>query len=139
MENLVRTAIRHYNDFMAEAQLYETWVVQDNKPDLKQKLIVLKMQIATINAWLQLLNHDERFVVQKHLIDEIEWPRVAFEYRERWKNEFFRTERSLQIYQANAIAKISAFADKHREITLHLFSIFLNDQENDEKSFPEMH
>ena len=23
MENLVRTAIRHYNDFMAEAQLYE--------------------------------------------------------------------------------------------------------------------
>lgn len=122
METLVRNVICHYNDFVAEAQLYEKWLLQAEDPLLKKNLTLLEIKIATVNAWLNLLNHDERFVVQKHLIEEIEWPRVAFEYRERWKNEFIRTERSLQIYQANAIAKIAVFADRHRKITLRLFA-----------------
>lgn len=122
METLVRNVICHYNDFVAEAQLYEKWLLQAEDPVLKKQLTLLEVKIATVNAWLNLLNHDERFVIQKHLIEEIEWPRVAFEYRERWKNEFIRTERSLQIYQANAIAKIAAFANRHREIILSLFS-----------------
>lgn len=122
METLVRNVICRYNDFVAEAQLYEKWLLQAEDPVLKKSLTLLEIKIATVNAWLNLLNHDERFVIQKHLIEEIEWPRVAFEYRERWKNEFIRTERSLQIYQANAIAKIAAFADRHREIMLRLFS-----------------
>lgn len=122
METLVRNVICRYNDFVAEAQLYEKWLQQVDDPELKKSLALLNVKIATVNAWLNLLNHDERFVVRKHLIEEIEWPRVAFEYRERWKNEFIRTERSLQIYQANALAKIAAFAQKHNEITLHLFS-----------------
>lgn len=122
METLVRNVICRYNDFVAEAQLYEKWLLQAEDPVLKKKLTLLEVKIATVTAWLNLLNHDERFVIQKHLIEEIEWPRVAFEYRERWKNEFIRTERSLQIYQANAIAKIALFADRHREITLQLFS-----------------
>lgn len=122
MEELIRSAICKYNDYVAEAQLYEKWLAQVDDPDTKSRLTLLELKIAAIHAWLNLLNADEKFVVQKHLMEEIEWPRVAFEYRERWTREFSRTERSLQVYQASALAKIAAFARKHREITIRLFS-----------------
>ena len=121
MEELVRNAICQYNDYVAEAKLLGKWLEQADDPTAKTTCTILELKIAIINAWLNLLNADEKFVVRKHLIEEMEWPRVAFEYRERWKNEFARTERSLQVYQVNALAKIVAFADKHREITLRLF------------------
>ena len=123
MEELIRNSISQYNDFIAEAHLYEEWLMQTDDPELKNQLSLLELKIAAINAWLNLLSADEKFVIQKHLIDKIEWPRVAFEFRERWKDEFTRTERSLQVYQANALAKIVSFATKHKEITLRLFPI----------------
>lgn len=122
MEQLIRSVISKYNDYLAEAELYEKWLAQVDDPDTKNHLTLLELKIAAIHAWMNLLNADEKFVLQKHLIEEIEWPRVAFEYKERWKCEFTRTERSLQVYQASALAKIAAFAEKHREITLRLFS-----------------
>ncbi len=122
MEQLVRSVICKYNDYQAEVQLYEKWLAHAEDMAMKSCLALLELKIATINAWLNLLSADEKFVVQKHLIEEMDWPRVAFEYRERWKCEFTRTERSLQIYQASALAKIVAFAEKHNEISLRLFA-----------------
>lgn len=122
MEQLVRSVICKFNDYQAEAQLYEKWLTQADDPDTKNFLVLLELKIAVINAWMNLLSTDEKFVLQKHLIEEMEWPRVAFEYRERWKHEFARTERSLQVYQASALAKISEFAKKHHEITMKLFA-----------------
>ncbi len=122
MEQLIRSVIGKYNDYLAEAQLYEKWLPQVDDTGKKNHLTLLELKIAAINAWMNLLNADEKFVVQKHLVEEMEWPRVAFEYKERWKCEFTRTERSLQVYQASALAKIIAFAEKHREITVRLFS-----------------
>lgn len=97
MQTLVKNAIRQYSDYVSEAGLLEKWLEQVDDPVVKTRLTVLEVKIAAINAWLNLLNTDEKFVVQKHLIEEMEWPRVAFEYRERWKQEFARTERSLQV------------------------------------------
>ena len=121
MEELIRSIIGKYNDYQAEAQLYTKWLAQVDDPDMKNYLTLLELKLAAINAWMNLLNVDERFVIQKHLMEEMEWPRVAFEYRDRWNGEFTRTERSLQVYQANALAKITAFAENHREITTRLF------------------
>ena len=67
-------------------------------------------------------NEDELFVIQKHLIDKLDWPRVASDYTERWNHEFIRTERSLSTYQTNALKKISVFAQRHKELLLRLFS-----------------
>lgn len=126
MISLVRNVIYHYNDLLAENQLYQNWFSKFRSEELKDKATTLQIKLAIVNAWFDLLSYDERFVIQKHLIDKIEWPRIAFEYRERWKNEFFRTERSLQIYQANALSKIALFAEKHKDITLYFFSEYVN-------------
>lgn len=121
MEQLVRSVICKYKDYQAEASLYEKWLAQIDDPDTRNRFVLLELKIAAVHSWMDLLNIDEKFVIQKHLIEEMEWPRVVFEYRERWKCEFARTERSLQIYQANALAKIAEFAEKNSEITLKLF------------------
>lgn len=122
MEMLVRNAICQYNTYVSEARLYEKWFFQMNDEEASKKMHLIEMKISTINAWLNLLSYDEKFVIEKHLIDGIEWARIAFEFRERWNKEFFRTERTLQIYQAKALKKIALFANAHREITLSLFS-----------------
>lgn len=122
MEQFVRTVIGKYNGYVSEAQLYEKWLSQVDDPDTRNHLTLLELRIAAINAWLNLLNADERFVIQKHFIEELEWPRISYAYSERWNHEFVRTERSLLAYQTNALEKIVAFAERHKEIILRLFS-----------------
>lgn len=121
MEDLVKNVILRYSKYVAEAELLEKWLSYVDDPSMTKGLSLLELKISAIKAWFDLLNADERFVIEKHLIEQMNWPRVAFEYRERWNQEFTRTERSLQIYQAEALAKIANFANNHREITLQLF------------------
>lgn len=122
MESMVRNIISNYNSYTSEMLMYKQWVKNNSNPQNQSRLAILEQKVAIIDAWLNLLNHDEAFVIREHLINQLEWPRVAFKYRERWKNEFYRTERCLQMYQANAIAKIADFAQKHYAIMLALFS-----------------
>lgn len=121
MEELIRKVLGHYSGYVAEAALYERWLDARENPDIRDALTLLQMKITTVQSWFSLLNADERFVVQKHLIEELEWPRVAFEFAERWKREFTRTERWLNHHQANAIKKIANFCLAHEEIVLSLF------------------
>lgn len=128
MEQLIRAVICKYTEYLAEAQLYNKWLMQTGDAETKNHLTLLEIKIAVINAWMLLLNADEKFVVDKHLIEQLEWPRVVFEFKERWKCEFDRTERTLQIYQASALAKIADFSERHRDITLKIFpDMMVND------------
>lgn len=121
MEELVRTVLGKYTGFVAEAELYERWLSARENPEIRNALTLLEMKITAIQSWFNLLNADERFVIQKHLVEELEWPRVAFEFAERWKQEFSRTERSLVHYQAGAIRKIVEFSNSHKDIVFALF------------------
>lgn len=122
MEALIRKALGEYLRYVSEANLYGQWLEKQENPDIRNTLDVLQMKIAAIDSWLNLLNSDERFVVHKHMIEELEWPRVAFDFAERWKGEFTRTERTLVKYQASAIEKITDFCFANSEITMVLFS-----------------
>lgn len=127
MEELVRVVLSKYKGFIAEADLYERWLDSRENPDIRDALTLLQMKITTVQSWFNLLNADERFVIQKHIIEEYEWPRVAFEFTQRWHNEFSRTERRLVYYQTCAIKKIVNFCMAHQEIVLSLFDDLLDD------------
>ncbi len=121
MEELIKAALAHYAEYRSEAELYDKWLSNRENADIRDALIILQLKLTAIQSWFNLLNADELFVIQKHVIEELEWPRVAFEFSERWKNMFIRSERSLGKFQASALKKIAAFCDTHREITLSLF------------------
>lgn len=128
MEELVRAVLSHYSEYSAEAELYERWLSNRDNPEIREALAVLQMKLSAIQSWFSLLNADERFVIEKHLIEELEWPRVAFEFSERWKNMFIRSERSLGKFQASALKKIALFCDMHNEITLSLFGDLIEEK-----------
>ena len=53
-----------------------------------------------------MLPDDERFLVQKHLIQGLDWAKVIVEYNERWGIMNGRAERTLKRIQARAIKRI---------------------------------
>ena len=125
MEELVRKVLSQYTSYQAEAEMCQHWLAARENEELRQDLTLLEMKISVIKSWFILLNADERFVVEKHLVEELEWPRVAFAFSEKWKSEFSRTERSLVKYQAGALKKIVEFSKIHQDIVVPLFSDLL--------------
>ena len=73
----------------------------------------LRKKIAVIEAWLRLLTDEEWFVVTKHLVDQLTWAMVLWEYEKRWGAEQVRDERTLKRAQARALQKIEACVEQH--------------------------
>ena len=121
MEGLVRAALHQYNAYISETEFFEKWLAYKKNDDMRDALVIDQMKITTIQSWLKLLNADEAFVIQKHLIDELEWPRVEFAFQEQWKGMFTRSGRTLVKYQATALKKIVYFCENHRDLILSLF------------------
>ncbi len=122
MEKLVRTILSKYLSFVAEKEMYERWLAMRDNPDVRDALALVTTKVAMIQSWFTLLSSDERFVIEKHFIEELEWPRIAFSFSEQWKGEFTRSERTLIAYQASGLKKIVRFAKDHKAIVMALFS-----------------
>ncbi len=109
MEELIRQELSSYSRLDAERMILAHKLVNDPAADTKEQYDTVIKRINTLNAWLRLLTYDERFVVEKHLIDGLDWPRIASLYERNWPGGFSRTERTLIKYQARAIKKIASF------------------------------
>lgn len=121
MINLVRKALEGYNSLSASVAFEGKY--PSTKPDEQSSanLEVLEQRMAMIQCWLRLLSADERFVVQKHLIEGLDWARVHYAFNEYWGGDFVRSERALAYYQASALKKICEFCKKYADTTFHLF------------------
>ena len=131
MEELVRMVLSNYPKYLAESRLKEKWLITMNHE--QEELARLQLKITMVQSWLSLLTTDERFVIQKHLVESIEWPRVSFLFAEMWKGEFTRTERTLLQYQSNALEKIQRFCLNHREMMRTIFDVLECTQESHTK------
>ena len=115
MEELIRQELSSYSRLDAERMILAHKLVNDPAADTKEQYDTVIKRINTLNAWLRLLTYDERFVVEKHLIDGLDWPRIASLYERNWPGGFSRTERTLIKYQARAIRKIEMLMQKRQE------------------------
>ncbi len=119
MVEMIRDTLRKKRDYEAERRfLHDRFNDRRYKPTVKQqeKLVYLDDQLACIETWLTLLTEDEAFVTQRHLVDGVDIPRVTVEFRERWGDEFAKTERTIKTYQRRALEKIMRFEEKKREL-----------------------
>lgn len=64
-----------------------------------------------VKAWLNLLPKDERLIVQKHVIDGLDWTRTSAEFDRIWGYENGRSERTMKRKQAAAIRRICDFVN----------------------------
>lgn len=83
---------------------------------LKDRVDAIDNQLLNIKSWLALLSEDERYVIQRHLFDGIDIPRIAVEYRERWGDEYAKTDRTIKSYQKKALQKIVLFEQRKKTL-----------------------
>lgn len=74
-------------------------------PMLLQRLSQLRRLNTMVRSWLSVLNEDEAYVIRRHLIDGVTWPRLEAEHRTIWK-EFGKSKRTLMRYEKNALKRI---------------------------------
>ena len=115
MENRIRNALMNYEVYRAEINVCREWAKDCDSKPVRRRLRLLEQRVVIIEYWMSLLNEDEAFVVSKHLIDGIEWGRIANLYEQKWGLQFAKAERTLVCYQANALKKIARYANKNLE------------------------
>ena len=94
-----------YRGICAKASML-TLLMQENTEYACFERDALEFMKGFIECWLELLPDDERFLVQKHLIQGLDWAKVIVEYNERWGIMNGRAERTLKRIQARAIKRI---------------------------------
>lgn len=62
-----------------------------------------------VKAWMQLLPSDEKMVIQKHLIEGLDWNQTGVEMDKIWGYENGRCERTLRRKQMTAVKRIQSF------------------------------
>lgn len=121
MEKLVRLALQHYNSFKSQAALSGKWEQTVKKEEYFQRIHLAGLRAEMIQNWLTMLNYDERFAIEQHLILDLEWQRVVHAFGKHWDGLFFRTDRRLGDYQANALKKIVSYCKTYEDIITWLF------------------
>ena len=108
----IMNALCDYRGICAKASML-TLLMQENteyacfeRNALEKEYCNLVFIKNVIECWLELLPDDERFLVQKHLIQGLDWAKVIVEYNERWGIMNGQAERTLKRIQARAIKRI---------------------------------
>ena len=118
--NLVRSEIEMHKkncSMQARLEAQQRREGNDMSPNALMQLDYIKDKNLMVESWLTLLSEDEEYVIRRHLIDGLTWPRIEIEYAERWK-EYAKTCRTLMRYQNNALKKISEFMEEHMAISM---------------------
>jgi hypothetical protein len=76
-------------------------------------LDTLTARINMIAAWLAMLPENEAYVVNRHLVDGLDWEQVVHEYNDTWGARNAREERTLVRRQTFAIRRIERFVREH--------------------------
>lgn len=106
----IQQEIRSYKKICAIQRKLEADLLTSKENTLAQKrqLKQCRERKMTIENWLSLLNDDERFIIQRHLIDEVIWSQLEEEYANR-TDVFPKVRRTLIRYQNRALEKILRF------------------------------
>ena len=85
-------------------------------PALQERIDrVNKMQLAT-DALMSVLSENEKMVVQRHVVDGLDWSCIGAEFAQIWGNENQKSKRSLINYYNAASKKMAEYIKENYEI-----------------------
>lgn len=93
---------------------------EDSMPtEVQKKIDQLERNLLTIDSCFHALSTNERFVIQLHIVEQLDWPQIISEYIKKWGPDSEKTVRSLQICQAKALKKISRILNQRIDLKLN--------------------
>ena len=121
MEAMVKRVISDYPDLMLQKAQFERHLSQRENPDMRDALTMLWVKIHTVENWFALLEADERFVLRQ-MISEKQSEPAAQNAALMWICQACNMEKTPLQIRKNVIAKITAFAEMHKETMLAIFT-----------------
>ena len=117
----IQQEIRQYKKNCVAQRQLEIQLFQDSsleKTALTQRLFELKVRTQRVRSWMLVLNEDEEFVIRRHLIDEVSWPRLEAEHIEKWKE--YGKNRRIQASSSFTIGMNAGKPDQRLSIDIHI-------------------
>ena len=113
----ISETLRHHRKTRAHLKMLENQIHYHGASSLTEQDIKLcidyKNRIELVDTWLTLLDTEERFLVELHLIDGLDWAKVIVEYEKLWQRENGRAERTLKRIQSKALEQIADFMNSY--------------------------
>lgn len=125
----IRELFTHQRELEAEIHFYNARCLRNDKGSEKLQKHIDKVQciLEGLKGFYLIISEDEALVIRRHLVDKIDWPRIAVEYEQRWGENYAKSERTMIYYQKTALQKIVNFMKTYYD--LYDFSWFNNDDE----------
>ena len=115
--NRILYELRNYRETCAKRRIIQSKIQNaEEKGNKLFKTLNADHEIYDISAWLELLTIEERFIVQTHLINGLDWARTNVEYEQKWGIVNGRSERTLKRIQSKAILRIANFLNNLENI-----------------------
>ena len=109
-EKNVYRLLRSWRRLHVEKELFESrYDLSHAQKD--ERMEQLSRVLAMLEAWMRLLTADERYVIKRHLVDEMDWSSIVYEYNTKLLRAEGRTRSSLRRMQSHAIGKIARYAE----------------------------
>lgn len=70
---------------------------------------MLRKKLDLLDAWMQIIPEESRFIITHRLLNGLPWPMISVEHEMRWGKAGGKSERTLKRYQAAAIKQIVTF------------------------------
>ena len=90
----------------------------------RDRLDLINSTLTMLEAWMQLLSGDERYVIKRHLLDGIAWHHIVYEYNNKLIRSKTKSLSSLRRMQSQAMVRIALHTqDQEKEIERAIFSL----------------
>ena len=110
-EQKVYRLLCSWRRIIAEKQYYE--LRTDLSPEQKdERSDHIGQVLAILEACMRLLTADERYVIKRRLVDEINWSRVLYEYNTKLQRPTKKSLSTLRRMQNKAIIKAARFLEQ---------------------------
>ena len=87
---------------------------EDSMPiNMRERIDQLERDLMTIDSLFHALSANEKFVIQAHVIEQLDWPQVLGEFVTRWGTDSEKTIRSLQVYQTKGLKKVANILNRY--------------------------
>ena len=75
--------------------------------EMAARVMALQRELMTIDGFFAALSENEAFVIQHHLMEELDWPQTMVLFVQKWGVEAEKSLRSMKALQEKGLRKIA--------------------------------
>lgn len=85
-------------------------------PELKERIEKTQTMQNAIDTFYALLSENERFVVQRHYVDRIDWNCLAMEFAQKWGEQNTKSKRGMINYLNSAFKHMVLYIERNKDV-----------------------